>query len=130
MPAREGYRTGDQTHQRIQTQQSRHTNTNGVLHQQQANNHNQKDTHHAATRAQAGNIGVQADSGEECQHQRIAQGQIEVHFPTHAFFQHQQRNRHQQSASYRFGNGVFFQEGNRLDELTSQQQHKGCRNQR
>lgn len=89
-------------------QQGRHTNTDGVLHQQQANNHNQKDSHHTATSTQTGDIGIQANGGEEGQHQWVAQGHVEVHFPTHTFFQYQQRNRYQQSARYRFGNAVFF----------------------
>ena len=118
--AGKGDSAGQQTHQRIQPQQLRHTDTEGVLQQQQTNHHNQKGTQHLAARPQAGEVGVKPDGGEERQHQRIFEAHIEINFDIHTFFQHQQRQRHQQTAGNRFRNGVLLEEGNGLDEFSAE----------
>ena len=118
--AGKGNRTGQQTHQRIQAQQLRHADTEGVLQQQQTNHHNQKGTQYLAASPQAGQVGVQTDGGEERQHQRIFEAHIEINIDIHTFFQHQQRQRHQQTAGNRFRNGVFLEEGYGLDEFSAE----------
>ena len=111
-------RTGQQTHQRIQPQQLRHADTERVLQQQQAHHHNQESAKHFAARPQTGKVSVKADSGEERQHQRVLQAHIEIDFDIHAFFQNQQRQRHQQAAGDGFRNGIFFEEWDVLNELS------------
>ena len=100
------------------------------MQQQQSHHHNQEGTHHFAAGPQAGEICVQTDGRKERHHQRVFQTHIKVDFPTHAFFQHQQRQRHQQATRNGFRDGVFFQEGDILHELSAQQQHQCCGNER
>ena len=66
--AGKGNRTGQQPHQRVEAQQLRHADTEGVLQQQQPHHHNQERPHDFTASPQAGEVGVEADSGEERQH--------------------------------------------------------------
>lgn len=40
-------------------------------------------------------VGIQADSGEEGQHQWVFQRHIKADFPVHRFLQNQEQDRHQ-----------------------------------
>ena len=83
--AGKGNRTGQQPHQRVEAKQLRHADSERVLQQQQPHHHNQERPQHFAAGAQAGEVGVQADSGKESQHQRIFEAHIEIDFDIHAF---------------------------------------------
>ena len=130
MAAGERDGAGQQAHQRVEAQQPCHPDAEGILQQQQPHHHDQERPHNFTARPQAGEVGIQANGRKKGQHQRVFQAHIEINFPAHAFFQHQQRKRHQQAAGNGLRDSIFFQEGDGVDELSAQQQHQRGGNER
>ncbi|MNE25620.1 hypothetical protein D3C80_1189540 [compost metagenome] len=99
----EGDGAGQQPHQRIQPEQGGQANPQDVLHHQQAGHHQQEGEHRLAAPLEVGEIGGEADGGEEGQHQRGLECGIEAQFHVHAGAQQHQHQGDDQATGHRFG---------------------------
>jgi len=76
--AQQGHGAGDQPHQRVQPQQGRQADPDGVLHPDEHRNHHQKNEQCAPAFLEFGEVGTQTNGGKEHQHEGRLQLTVEA----------------------------------------------------